>query len=529
MGIYVNPKSSGFARILSSGDYVDKTGLISFFSSRLNTAGSLVCSTRPRRFGKSFAVQMLTAYYSRGSDGSGLFNNLGVSTDPNFVRYLNQCDVIAWDTVSFLGRREAPGDAVDLLNRELCADLKSEFSEIRDEPGEDFPALLLKLCLATGRRFIFLIDEWDAIFRERADDDTLQRNYLEFLRALFKGNRVADTVAGVYMTGILPIKKYGTQSALTDFKEFTMVSPGPIAGYVGFTESEVEKLCTKHGMSLAEMRRWYDGYAFHDIGHVFCPNSVMNAVENGAFRSYWTQSEASSSLLYYLELNFDGLRDAVVSMLSGGRCFVEPQAFQNDMTSMRSRDDVLTLLVHLGYLGYDEEDQTVFIPNEEIRLEFMRSVKNSPRQEFLRFVQLSDAVLEATLRRQEADLASLIGKVHGEQGALRFYNNEQSLRAVVRAAYMTSVDRYRRIEEDEGGKGFIDMLFVPRKDNLDPALLVELKWDQLPEKALKQIRERDYAQGLKKYGYYGEVLLIAVSYDPRTKQHTCRIESAGVG
>lgn len=528
MGKYVNPNSIGFARIRRCTDYVDKTGLISYINGVLGTAQSLICSTRPRRFGKSFAVQMLTSYYSKGCKSAELYQDLKIAQDPSFTLYLNNCDVISWDTISFMFRVVDNCDPVTLMNRELCDDLKREFPEISDDPCADFPALLFNLCTKTGRRFIFIIDEWDAIFRERKQDQQLQRRYLDFLRQLFKGSNAAETVQGVYMTGILPIKKYGTESALTDFREFTMVNPGKIGQFVGFTKEEVAQLCEKHGMDPAEMRRWYDGYVLLNTGHIFCPNSVMNAIAYGSFGSYWTQSETYTSLRDYIELNFDGLKKTIVAMLGGQVCFIDPQCFQNDLTSLKSKDDVLTLLVHLGYLGYNGTEQSVFIPNEEIRREFVRTIKTSSREEFLQLIKTCDEVLDATLSRDHERLAILIEKIHNNQGSLKFYNNEQALRATVRTAYLTSQDSYNRIEETEGGKGYADMAFVPKKGNLNPAFVIELKWNQSADAALSQIRERNYAEAFRRHDYSGDVLLIGISYDPNTRRHACAIDVIAV-
>lgn len=528
MGKYVNPNSSGFSRILMSGDYVDKTGLISYLNSKLNTVNSLICSTRPRRFGKSFANQMLIAYYSKGCDSANLFKDLKIAADSSFEHHLNHCDVIAWDTLEFLSRADDQSDPVVILNRELCADLKEEFAEIRDDPGNDFPALLFNLCKKTGRRFIFIIDEWDAIFRERKQEQQLQHTYIRFLRAIFKGNNVPETVAAAYMTGILPIKKYGTQSALTDFREFTMLEPYELSEFIGFTKSEVQDLCIKHAMDPAQMKYWYDGYLLGNTGHVFCPNSVMRAIANERFSSYWTQSETYTSLQKYIDLNFDGLKNTILAMLGGQVCFIDPQCFQNDLISMKSKDDVLTLLVHLGYLGYNESEQSVFIPNEEIRREFVRAIKNSSRKEFMQLIETCDEVLDATLSKDQERLATLMEKIHNEQGSLKFYNNEQALRATVRTAYLTSQDLYNRIEENAGGKGYADMAFVPKKGNMSPAFVIELKWNKGADAAISPIKDRNYAEVFKSHDYKGDVILVGISYDPQTKCHSCAIDMIAV-
>ena len=235
--------------------------------------------------------------------------------------------------------------------------------------------MLYSIVEKTGHKFIFIIDEWDALFREKKDDTVLQEAYIRLLRGLFKNSGKTDKmIEAAYMTGILPIKKYGTQSAMTDFKEYTMLSPKKLAGYVGFTEMEVKNLCEQSGMDFEEMKKWYDGYTFSRIKSVYSPNSVMESIKNEEFGSYWTQTETYATLQFYIDMDEDGLKQAITQMLGGADIKIDSGVFQNDMTTIKSKDDVLTLLVHLGYLAYDADTKSVHIPNEEVRQEFVRAV-----------------------------------------------------------------------------------------------------------------------------------------------------------
>ena len=406
MGIYLNPSADGFASIMKTGDYVDKTGLITYMNAVLNSSRNMLCSSRPRRFGKSYAAQMLSAFYSKGADAGELFAHLRVANPPEetkekekewYNKYRNNCDVLFWDMAWFISNAQNIEDTILNLQRDIGKELREAFPDCVTEEVVSLPEILLTISVKTGHKFLIIIDEWDALFREAPENTELQKTYIQLLRALFKGIQVSRFLCGAYMTGILPIKKYGTQSALTDFTEFTMLEPGPLAPYVGFTEDEVKKLCTGHHMDYEEMRRWYDGYYFDEIGHVYNPNSVIKAVFCGKYSNYWTQTETYESLRIYIDLNFDGLKECLVDMLGGKRCRVDIGSFQNDMTSMKSRDDVLTLLVHLGYLGYDADNKEVYIPNEEIREEFIRAIKNGRRQELVKAIQLSDHLLKATI------------------------------------------------------------------------------------------------------------------------------------
>ena len=330
-------------------------------------------------------------------------------------------------------------------------------------------------------------------------------------------------IEAAYMTGILRIKKYGTQSAMTDFREYTMLAPRRLAEYVGFTEPEVKELCGQYGMEFEEVRRWYDGYSFHRAKSIYNPSSVMEAVKNGELANYWTQSETYESLKIYIEMDEDGLKEAVAQMLGGSKVKIDTISFQNDMTTIRSRDDVLTLLVHLGYLSYDIDDKSVSIPNEEIREEFVRAVTMGKHTEIAKLIRDSDQLLEATLNMEEETVAAAIEEAHKTGTAPTFYNNEQALRSIIRVAYISCVDEYLKIDELPSGHGYADVVFFPRKASSKPLLLIELKWNKTDKGAIAQIKNNDYPQALKGYG--GDMLLVGINYDAKSKKHTCRIEA----
>lgn len=526
MGFYLNPPADGFAEVLRTGLYVDKSGLISYTNRVLGTAKKLTCFSRPRRFGKSFAAKMLVAYYSKGADSRELFENLKITKMENagFEENLNKYDVLFLDITSFISMADYIDETVRDLQKDIIEELKEAFPECIKENTRSLFKALSQISAKTGRKFLIIIDEWDALFREAKNDVKVQQSYIQLLRSLFKSGQTSQVIAGAYMTGILPIKKYGTQSALTDFREFTMLEPGELAEFVGFTEDEVQALCNKYKLNFDEARNWYDGYRFDRIGHVYSPNSIIEAVLNQRFSNYWTQTETYESLKIYIDLNLDGLRDAVVDMLGGQRCKIDTGTFQNDMTSFESKDDVFTLLVHLGYLAYDIDEKKVFIPNEEVREEFIRAVKNGKRQELIKAVELSDKLLEATFRLDSDMVAALLEEAHLANTSPQFYNNEQALRAVVIMAYLSSVDHYMRFEELASGRGYVDILFLPKRFSSKPALLIELKWDKSADKAMAQIKDKYYAQIVNKFNYKGELILVGISYSTKTAKHLCRIE-----
>ncbi len=533
MGIYLNPPADGFEDILKDGFYVDKTRLITYTNQVMGTSRKLTCFSRPRRFGKSYAAQMLVAFYSKGADSRHLFENMKVASPPEetkeqelavYRQHRNQWDVLFWDMTWFISNAERIEDTIPNLQSGILEELKKEFPDCIQKDRIPLPEALLNISARTGRKFYIIIDEWDALFREAKDHIELQKAYIQLLRGLFKGGQVSRFLGGAYMTGILPIKKYGTQSALTDFCEYTMLEPGPLAEYVGFTEEEVQGLCREHRMDFQETCRWYDGYGFSGLGHVYSPGSVMKAVMNHRFSSYWTQTETYESLMVYIDLNFDGLKDAIVDLLGGNRCRIDTGSFQNDMTSMKSRDDVFTLLVHLGYLAYDADRREVYIPNEEIREEFLRGIRNGSRKELVKAVELSDRLLEATIRMDSDTVAEIMGEVHVASTSPRYYNNEQALRSVVIMAYLSCVDHYVRFEELASGRGYVDILFLPRKGSQKPALVIELKWDKSAKGAITQIQDRDYGLLARRLGCGKDLLLVGINYSTKTRKHTCRIE-----
>lgn len=523
MGRYLNVGSAGFEAV-RKGIYVDKTGMISFINSALGTTDKLICVSRPRRFGKSYAAQMLCAYYDKSCDARELFEGLEISRDDSFETYLNKYDVIYLDITEFISDafvKKEMQSIVTILESRVIEDLAAAYPEVKRE--RDLPNMLYNIAEATAHKFIFIIDEWDALFRENMEDKFVQDSYIRLLRGLFKNSGKTDKmIEAAYMTGILPIKKYGTQSAMTDFQEYTMLSPGALAKYVGLTEAEVKTLCEEHGTDFDEMKRWYDGYSFNRIKSIYNPNSVCQAIKREEFGSYWVRTETYESLKIYIELNFDGLREAIFRMLAGERVRIDADVFQNDMSIIKGRDDVITLLVHLGYLAYDSSLREAYIPNEEVEKEFIRAVTASRHKEMVKLIQDSERLLVQTLDGDEEAVSEAIEETHKVVCAPIHYNSEESLRSVIRHAYLACREEFTRVEELPSGHGYADIVFWPNRGSRMPAILVELKWNKTAEAAIHQIKDRDYPHALQGYG--GDILLVGINYDEKSKKHTCQIE-----
>ena len=519
MGMYLNLGNDGFMSV-RKGLYVDKTGLISYINKTLGTPEKLTCVSRPRRFGKSYATKMLCAYYDKSCDSRALFEDLEIARDSSFEKYLNRYNVIYLDITWFLSICEKGRNIVSYIQEQAIEELVEEYPDLSGMTS--LPLAISKAAKSSGNKFIIIVDEWDALFREAKEDDALQKAYIQLLRGLFKSSLTDGMIEAAYMTGILPIKKYGTQSAMTDFREYTMTSPKKLAKYTGFTEQEVRELCKTYNMNLTETKKWYDGYSFNGAESIYNPNAIVQAIQNGEFGTYWTETETYESLKLYIDMDLDGLKQAIVFMLGGEHYPIDIRTFQNDLTNIHSKDDVLTLLVHLGYLAYEISAKSVYIPNEEVRQEFVRAVKHGKHKEIAELIALSDKLLHDTLAMDAESVAAAIEKVHNASTAPTFYNNEQALRSVIRFAYISCIEEYMEIQELPSGKGYADVVYLPRKVSDKSAMVIELKWNKSAESAIKQIEDKQYPQILEGYG--GDVLLVGISYDKKTKKHECIIE-----
>ena len=529
MSIYVNPGNRGFSEI-NDADYVDKTGLIEKINQTIGRKNKLTCVSRPRRFGKSYAAKMLCAYYDRSCDSHSLFTDKDISHSDGYELYMNQFNVIYLDITGFISSaksrhhslRNVPGTIEDLLLKDLIHD-----GFIYKEGDTFSDCILRNVEKPDGKPFIFIIDEWDAMIREAKDDATAQEAYLNMLRGWFKNsNFTPKAVAAAYMTGILPIKKDGTQSAISDFEEYTMIKPHMYGEYVGFTEKEVLALCKQHHVDFSSMKLWYDGYSFKGTGSVYNPNSVMKAVRYHDFDSYWTESSAAEGLIDYISRDYIGLTKTIAELIGGVEVSVSTVGFANDLTTFKGKDDVLTLMIHLGYLAYDSERKTARIPNEEIKLEFQKSIRETGHLQTQKRLQESEQLFADVIHHNENAVAKQIEKIHAEETAPLHYNREESLRSVIKLAFYTYRDHYLQFEELPAGNGYADIVYIPRHDSQWPALVIELKWNKSAEGAIDQIVSKQYPEVLKNLD--SPILLVGINYDKDAatddRKHSCRIQ-----
>lgn len=550
MGMYLNPGKQRFQIAINSEIYVDKTGLINHLNSVINTNQRYVSVSRPRRFGKTMAADMICAYYDRTANSRDIFEKrklaLNSSHDVNtWDRNLNKFDVIRLVMTDFIKTEVEINESIKRLSKRVLDELHQEYPEVVYEE-DDFTFSFEKFYVESKRQFVIIIDEWDAIFRVRINDKDGQKQYLDFLRDWLKDK---EFVALAYMTGILPIKKYGEHSALNMFDEYSMTQPMQLAEYTGFTKSEVEKLCEVYNMDYSEIESWYDGYKVSDNvpvskrqlyregkyeGHIidiYSPLSVVNAVSSGLIKNYWNKTESYEALAEYIRKDFDGLKEAVTLLMNGVKVKINTSSYQNDMTTFNSKDDILSLLIHLGYLGFDDNTNEVYIPNEEVMDVFKVSTQNKEWDGYFKAFEKSEELLKYTWVCDENKVADLLEEFHNK-ASNKTYNDETALSYAIQYAYYAAQRYYTTILELDSGKGYADIVYLPSPKYPDkPALLVELKYDKNAKTALTQIKEREYPERLEHYK--GNILLIGINYTkeinsnkPDFKRHSCIIEKA---
>ena len=507
--------NSDFRSVINS-DFVDKSGLINVLNEKIDSEKRYICISRPRRFGKSVAAKMLYAYYDRSSDSHKLFDGLEITKSPDYEKHLNKYPTIYLDWNYFATNKTST--VVKDAQKAIIEDLKTAYPFVKE--SENLMVALTEITGHTGDRFIFIIDEWDMLVRDV--DEDVQKEYVNLLRSLFKSNVANKVFLLVYMTGILPIIKTETQSALNNFDEFSVIRPVKTDKYYGFTLNEVEALCQKHGMNLELMKHAYDGYIIGKEKSMFNPNSVMMAIEDGEYNSHWSKTASFSTIERYLNTDADQVRTKIINMMNGGEEFVRVSSFRNDMKNIYTSDDVLTLLTHLGYLSYNPENQKVRIPNTEVAEEFENAVRLAGWGELSKAVDLSRQLLDDTINLRKEKVARAFDDYHFEASSLLEFNDENSMRCAITLAYYAAKPFYKIFHELPTGKGFADMVFIPLPSTPFPAIVVELKYDKSADSAIDQIKRKDYPKSLK--GFSKQIVLCGINYNKATFKHEVEME-----
>ena len=521
MGVYFNPNNESFTSDKRSQIYIDKTGLLEYLNGVLGTSNKCIALSHARRFGKSHAAGMIDAYYSRGCDSSNLFDNTKIAKSADYRKYMNQYNVIHIDVSSFWDTYK--DNIVEKIIEYICDDIREVYGDTVDF-SKMINAVLMSIYKISEIPFVIIIDEWDCVIRN-SENKELVHKYLQFLHSLFKSEESKAFLALAYITGILPIKKIKDESARNTFDEYTMLTSSPITQYFGFTEEEVKDLCEKYDMDYETTKAWYNGYLIDGI-HMYNPNSVSLAMTKRRFDSYWKNTSSFASINTFITMNYAGLKDDIMTMLSGGKVMVDPGSFQNDLSEIHSKDDALTALIHLGYLAYDATMLSAYIPNYEVAKAFQMALKIGNWKEISQSISRCDELLMATISGKEEKVAELIELAHETYTSVLTYNDENSLSCVLTMAYFTAPAYYEIIRECPAGKGYADFIFKPRANaGGRPAMVVELKYNRSADTAIRQIKEKRYQGALS--GYHDRILLVGVNYDTEGKEkkhHTCVIE-----
>lgn len=525
MGIFFNPKNNLMLRDLKSEIYIDKSLLILETNKLLGTNGNFLCVSRPRRFGKSMASNMLAAYYSKGCDSKDIFSKLKISKVENWQENLNRFNVIQMDLNGFYHSLTNPDNLIPEMTKAIVSEMKQELPDVEFDLNDSLPVAILKAYNKTGETFIIIFDEYDVLVREKVKS-SLFECYLDFLSSLFKNNNLKPAISLAYLTGILPIVRDRIQSKMNEFDEYSMTNARSLAPFAGFTEDEVRYLCDEKGLDFEECRRWYDGYKLGKEAHIYSPKSVVTAIKDLEFDDYWTQTGSYEALKDYILMNFEGIKDDVVTMIGGGKIDVNIHSYLNTMTDFHSKDDVFTYLIHLGYLAYDRSIKQCYIPNVEVRSQWIFSIKTSPDYtKIMELVNDSKNLLQRTLECDSEYVGQSLTNAHLRATNPLTYNNEASFQSAIGLAYFYATAQYTIIKELPTGKGYADVAFIPFVPNI-PAIIVELKNNKTALGAINQIKERKYDDAL--LHYRGNMLFVGVNYDDKTKQHQCVIERVEV-
>ena len=519
MSVCLNTNSAykDFNRLVHDKYFVDKSGIIEKINTRINVKNRYICITKPRRFGKTSVLNMLGAYYCKTYSSQKLFQGLNISKSETFTAHLNQYNVMN------LSLNDTPLDRsnfmayIEQINNSIINDIKEAYPQLKDK---DFVKASDALN-ATDDEFIFIIDEWDYIFSNELYPDH-HKDFLEFLRNLLKDR---PYVALTYMTGVLPIKKYSTGSALNMFKEYTMLKDPFFEEYFGFTEAETESLCQRQtALTMNDIREWYNGYQTKDGARLYNPRSVVCALEDETCQSYWTRTGKIDEVLFFLKYNIDEVRDDVVKMVNHTPIQIDiDEEYTAGQDAPKNRKEIYSAMIIYGLLSYHKGE--LRIPNKELMLEYQKTLEDSNFGYIAELVRNSCDVLHATLNKRGEDVASYLHNIHNSELPILKYNDENSLSCVVTLAYLSARNKYKVEREEKSGKGFVDFIFYPRWKHL-PGIIIELKADSTPKAAIAQIKEREYSEKLRKENIT-HILAVGINYDSIKKEHQCMIEEIG--
>lgn len=533
MGMYVNSiiPYEAYREIVSDTYFVDKSFLIEELIPALKRKNKYFCITRPRRFGKSVMASMVGAYFEKGVDSRELFDNLAIAESKDYLVHLNKHNVIFIDFSRTSRECSDYGQYIERIQDGINGDLVSIYKDIEIRRDDAVWDVLQKIFIKTGDKFIFVMDEWDAVFHMPFISKDEQKKYLLFLKNLLKDQVY---VKFAYMTGVLPITQYSSGSELNMFLEYNMVRKKKFSEYFGFSEKEVDKLYEIYKretddprITREDLQVWYDGYYTATGKRLYNPRSIVCALTDDELASYWTSSGPYDEIFYYIRNNIEAVRDDLVLMLAGEGVDAEIYDYAAVSMKLETKDEIYSAMVVYGLLTY--EDGKVFVPNREIMEQFRKMLMTKDSLGYVyRLAKESEKMLKATLAGDTETMSEILKFAHDTEAPVFSYNSEAELSAVVNLVYLAARDSYRVEREDKAGEGYVDFIFYPERKGAD-ALILELKINSVPEEAIRQIKDRKYALRFKgKLGeapkYTGRILAVGISYDKKTKKHFCKVE-----
>lgn len=534
MGIYLNSKTAYtlYKNETKKPYFVDKSLMLKELFPLVQEGTNYICITRPRRFGKTVMANMIAAFFNQANESSDIFTSLKIAEDESYKRYLNQYSVIHISFNDVMNPCQSYEEYITQIEDQLIRDLKSAYPDIELYGNSVVRALMNIYAADDSAKFIFVLDEWDFLFHQPYATEDDKRAYLTFLRSLLKDR---PYVLLAYMTGILPIAKYSSGSELNMFAEFTMAKSLAFSDYFGFTESEVIDLYQRYlknsqipSITHEGLKLWYNGYHTASGDRVYNPRSVVQALRYNDLANYWTSSGPYDEIYYYIENNVAAVRDDLMMMISGISIPAKISEYAATSMNLKTKEEIFSAMVVYGFLSY--ENGKVSIPNKELMDKFADMLQKEPSLGYVyRLANASRRMLQATLDGDTKTMSEILELAHDTEIPLLSYNNETELTAIVNLVYLSARDVYRIEREEKAGKGYVDFIFYPETDKNADCIILELKIDHTPEAAIQQIKNKKYALRFQtRIGetpvYTGRILAVGISYNKKTKEHSCKVE-----
>ena len=533
MGMFLNSKSpyESYKRIRQNPYFVDKSLLLAELMPSFGSADCYCCITRPRRFGKTIMANMIAAFLGKTDRNDEIFRDLAVSGRKGCSAHLHKHNVISIDFSRAPSGCKSYMQYISRIESGITQDLLETYPNCAIDQHDSVWDILQKIHEWTDDRFLFVLDEWDAVFHMPFVSEAEQKEFLLFLKWLLKDQPYVEFV---YMTGVLPIAKYSSGSELNMFVEYDMATSEKFCEYFGFSDAETDFLYDAYLQRTAlpkfsrdDLRIWYDGYYTATGIRLYNPRSVVLALVDNQLRNYWTSSGPYDELFYYIRNNIEDVRDDLILMVSGERVAADIGQYNAVSMEINTKNQIYSAMVVYGLLTY--ENGKVLVPNKELMDKFNELLMSRESLGYVyRLAKKSEQMLQATLTGDTKTMAEILQYAHDTESPVLLYNSETELSAVVNLCYLFARNSYLVEREDKAGKGFVDFIFYPKRKN-DDCIILELKVDSTPDKAIEQIRKKNYALRFKgKLGetplYTGRILAVGISYSKKTKIHSCKIE-----